>query len=493
MLQYIRYNYHSIIIIIMLMIAIYIIYYHIEQNKIQKRLAIDNHNKNLQLIQKRKNIKDNYFKQIKNKKNSIIIQNNTPILNENNRKTLMDQYLNLKDLYYNGIPDKYDNTGFKIKGIPPNPEMSIYYLNQAIKLGHLQGWIELGQMYHYGFYDFPSKLDKAMTIYTHIINKIPNKQLINEAHNLYNQALNENEKLRTHKWLNLPYTTTIQPKKTKYELAAKIKPSIKINSAIIQPIEQTIDINNLFRANGQNNMVPVNIDVPVSPEEKGIRNDMHNVHDHSVIATIKSSLDKLQKNTIMKIPTTQCLRDIRNFLSNMPNNDKKKDAIKALDAAERSHMPLSFTDLKEIDAIALVWNRIHSDKHIDNNKVLKENLADELAECIEHDRPVCATGRFTRILDTLNAVDEDINIKPTYAINAEMMNIANNIRDSKYKLLNDDEKKMVDDDLTNTFQKHWLSNLKNEIKNNLKDTYVKTDIMTEATFDKEINQWINEI
>ena len=185
---------------------------------------------------------------------------------------------------------------------------------------------------------------------------------------------------------------------------------------------------------------------------------MHNVHDHSVIATIRQSLSKLQAETTpLDRNRGQCLQEIRRYLSTRPDNDKKTDAIQALDGMERSYLPLSFTDLKEVDALALVWNRIHSDRHSDKPHVLKENLADELSECIEHDKLVCATGRMTRILDTLNVIDEAVNIKPTYAINEEMMTKAGKTRDDLYDQLTPEQQSQVDSLAPNDFQRQWTS------------------------------------
>ena len=497
LLIYLRHNYHLIIIITLILISIYIIYRKTSEKQIQikqtKEKEREKINKNKIIRNNLQFLKNQYYKKIQDKKVSIN-QKQHDIINQKQHDTidpnqLIENYLSLKDLYYNGIPDKYDLNGFKIKGIPPDPELSIYYLNLAINEGYLRGWIELGQMYHYGFYNFPSNLDQAEKIYKYITNNISDQSIIDEANDLYREANEENQKIKTHKWLNLPYTTTIQPKKTLYEIDQTKKPAQIVNSHPIQndPID-LIDINNLFRT-GQN--IRTNIDE--SDINRRIKNDMHNVHDHSVIATIKQSIDRLQKDTKIDKDKNLCMREIRSYLNSLASNDKKTDAIRALDSMERNYMPLSFTELKETDALALVWNRIHSDKHSDKIETLKENLADELAECIEHDKPVCATGRFTRILDTLNIIDDAVNVKPTYAINEEMMTKAGKIRDDRFNQLTEDQKNVVNDMAPSEFQKKWFKELKQEIKKQLADDYVKSNILTESTFENEIKQWIDEI
>jgi len=94
------------------------------------------------------------------------------------------------------------------------------------------------------------------------------------------------------------------------------------------------------------------------------------VHDHSVITTLKQSVEKLQKETPIIKEQSQCLYEIRNYLNSLPNNDKKKDAMMTLDTIINSHLPLSFSNLKEVDALTLVWNRIHDSKQQDNCKVV---------------------------------------------------------------------------------------------------------------------------
>jgi hypothetical protein len=410
-------------------------------------------------------------------------------------------YLSLKDLYYNGIPDRYDLHGNKIRGVPPDPKLAIFYTREAIKQGYVKGWIDLAQMYHYGFYDFPSDLGYAERIYQYIVDHVGDPAIVNQAYALYREAHDENETIRTHAWLNLPYTRRIQPKKTQYELGSQKKPKA---TTTFDPVGTEVDINTLFRTNrhgngnGNGNVVTI-VDGDLVGDGTGggqgprVVNDMHNVHDHSVISTIKQSVDRLRQETPMNRNNPQCLNEIRQYLSQLPDNDKKRDAIFALDTIEKSYLPLSFTELTETDALALVWNRIHSDVHQDKTQTLRENLADELAECIEHDKPVCATGRFTRILDTLNMTDPGVSIKSTFMTNEEMMAKAGKIREQEYTTLQEEEKNKVDDIAPNPFQKQWASLLKEKITTQLHDDYVKTDIMTKETFDKEVAKWIDEI
>lgn len=320
-------------------------------------------------------------------------------------------------------------------------------------------------------------------------------QLAAQAYQLYQEARDERQQIETHTWLNLPYTTKIQPIKTKYELGqqSRTKP-VKITNLLPrnEPLDDQdtiIDINHMFRAERDQPF----LDQPFLDQPRVIPNDQHNVHDHSVITTLKQSIDNLRQQTPMVKNRDQCMAEIRQYLNNLPDNDKRTDALNALEVIEKSCLPLSFTDLKESEALSIVWNRICQTTDSGILKTLKENLGDELAECIEHDKPVCPTGRISRIIDTLNGVDQNVVIKSSFMINDEMMTKASQIRDQAYDQLTDQQKADVDSLAPNDYQKQWTQQLKDKIKQTLFDDYVKTNILLESAFDTTVDQWINEI
>lgn len=484
-------NHYLIFVTILLIILAYTIYQYID---------IDMGKKEVNPFEQQTVIKKKYYyDKIKENQQSIEKVDQT-ITDEQRRIQYIKACLSLKELYFDGVPDKYDIHGAKIRGVPPNPALAIYYLNQAINCGYLQGWIEMGQMYHYGFYNFPSNLDKAEEIYLHVVNNIDDYELANQAYQLYQEARDENHRIFTHQWLNLPYTTTIQPKKTKYELSQhRARPRVPQNNTNLfigrwnDDDNDVIDINHLFRADrDQHDVVPIDQNQNQN-QNQTIKNDMHNVHDHAVIATIKNSVEELKKNTVLNKSQSECLIEMRQYLGSLPESDKRNDALTALDTIEKSYLPLSFTDLKEVDVLTLVWNRIHSDIHQNNAKNLKENLVDELAECIEHDKPVCQTGRITRLVDTLNVIDPVVTIKPTFMIDQEMMDKAGHLRDESYNQLTEQQKSDVDALAPNNFQKQWTQQLKENIRKQLSDDYVQTGVMLENTFNQSIEKWIDEI
>ena len=148
--------------------------------------------------------------------------------------------------------------------------------------------------------------------------------------------------------------------------------------------------------------------------------------------------------------------------------------------------------MKEVDILHLVWNRMYSDVHKDNLDNVKESLYNQLAGMQEHGLTVCATGRFTRIVDTLNVIDEAVSIKPSYIINEEMMNKSSKIRENMLNAYSETERKELEKG-TSATQEEYDNKLKSKIVDTLQKDYVETKILSQEKFDHQIKKWINEI
>lgn len=421
--------------------------------------------------------------------------------NQNN----INQYFKLFHLHYNGVPDKYDTNGNKIKGIEPNPGKAIWYLQRCIDMGFNRGLILMGDIYQHGMYNMKSDWKIAKNIYEKALRT---DQWL-DAMDKLEQISDKIERRNVFNWLNIP-----DPDKKKtneheqYHKKLLKKTKTKSNTPW-RPAQVTINTQNLFRAeditdaiaqnfrdnrNNRNNQqnIPVTTDVVTTDVDAVTFNDAHNSHNSQVIATVKKSLENLKDKTDIIMTVPESMRNIRDYFDKQKKCDRQQDALKSLDSIERNISPLMFSDMKEADALSLVWNRIHSDVNEDNRDSLKENLLSELAEMQEHGKAVCATGRFTRIVDTLNAVDPEVAIKPTYIINEEMMTKSADIRSKMMEKMTENDKNRFERG-THPQQDQLDDDLKKEIKGTLHEEYVKSDIMTEAKFEAEINKWIDEI
>jgi len=236
-----------------------------------------------------------------------------------------------------------------------------------------------------------------------------------------------------------------------------------------------------------------------------IRNDHQNVHDHVVNKTVKKSLENLKNTTNITINIPESLKNIRNLINDSKyDNEKVEDATKTLDTIETKNQKLSSMKMSEVDALNLVWNRINDPNNNNNIGNLKDNLVNELAECNERivgdkKSQVCSTGRFSRIIDTLNMCDYDNSIKiiPKNLLNQELMNKAakirqdmvnnesENVKNALEVLEPDDNQKKICDTFTNNFKEKLLDTYNEE--------YVKKGVISKDILDSQVDKWINHI
>jgi hypothetical protein len=223
-------------------------------------------------------------------------------------------------------------------------------------------------------------------------------------------------------------------------------------------------------------------------------NDPQNTHNPQVLSTIRLSLENLKTNTPIIKSQGMTSTEIREYINALEESDKKQDALRSLRVIENNPDRLSSTNMTEMDALTLVWNRINDstkfNKEISDN--LKETMFDELASMQEFGATICSTGRFTHIIDTLNGVDEEVSIKPTYAVNEEMMTKSAKIREDLLKTIPELEREQLERG-TSAVQEEFDTNLKKTIVTKLKEDYVETGILTESKFTSEINKWIDHI
>lgn len=432
---------------------------------------------------------NNQKKRIYEYKNKVEPQNN--ICNENvcELKPMNENYKELYELYYYGIPNTYDIEGNYIPGVEPDANKAIYYLEQLIKSpeGTKLDILNLGKLYHQGMHKFEPDIDKAEDIFN---NLIKDKQITDDIWQQSIEGLQNIHKIRVYKWLNIPLNNEINNALNTDDTEININLPDNITGDIIIDNE-TFNLNQIL-LDADNNQLNRQIN-NVRGSKK--YNDLQNTHDSQVLSTIKVSLDKLMKDKINNTNDKNmdvCIHEINQYINKLPDSDKKKDAIKSLLEVKHNTNPLSHVGMSERDILSLVWNRIHNNEKFNEDTIenLKHNMFEELASMQEHGQTVCATGRMTRLIDTLNGVDEDVVIKPTYAINEEMMNKSSLIRD---RLLNEEKDKDKLEAGTSSHQEEFDKKLKDTIISELKNDYVNSGILTLSKFNTEIKKWIDHI
>ena len=470
-----------------------------------------------------------------NIKNNNDIKNN----NENNQDVVIENYRKLYNLYFNGIPDKYDIFNNRIDGIEPNAEKTIYYLlkiidNETNLTKKENDILNLARIYHYGMHKYDatnSSRNIAENMYKNIINTTKNKENWISA----KEELNNIEKIKAYVWIgrenDIPNNlvrniggqwrnnTNNQQLNNQNNIGIiDLNDEIDLNEMDINYDE--MDINNYFNQENIFNIPGINIDINTINFNRAILrnieanrqlkknndspNNIHgnspqNTHDNVVLKTIKNSANKLKKdfensdlyNNDDHNSEENVIKELRTFINNMPNNDKKFDAIKSLKIIQsKGTRKLGNTEMSEREALKLVWNRINNEHK--GSEDIKNTLVNELADMQQHGMTVCATGRFDRIIDTLNIVDPDVRIVPSKAINEEMLNKAAKIRSDLLESESENERKLLEEGNSNN-QSKFEENLRKTILETLEKEYVESNILSKSKFRFEVNKWIDHI
>lgn len=457
-----------IVIGLLICIAMVVITYYLGNNDV-------NANGNLQI--------NDYHQKMLTVKNHI---NNTP------PEVCESYYYKMHELYYNGVPDKYDVNNNKIKGIEPNADKSLHWLRKAIECrNNPKLWSVMASIYQNGMYNFDPDLEAAANIYQYIYYTFPHTDSAVNAYDEYQNTIQEINTIKTYRWLNREY----KPKKNEHH--EKIKKLFQSNNGplnnnfLIGRPTTTVNRINFFRADPANAGGAEILDID-DPK----RNDMHNTHNSQVVSTVANSVNKLKEQTTIKMPVSDTLRDIYQFINSHPESDKKQDALKSLNSIERNILPITSVNMKEVDVLNLVWNRIYEPIHEQNRKDIKDIFYDQLADMQEHGKSVCPTGRLERLVDSLNTFDENVSIKPTYIINTEMMDKASNIREQLYNEIKNEKGELAVDQYKKgnaSDQDQFDQRLKTNIVEVLKKDYVEPGIVTEGKFNTMIEKWIDEI
>jgi hypothetical protein len=240
--------------------------------------------------------------------------------------------------------------------------------------------------------------------------------------------------------------------------------------------------------------------VPERPGE--IRNDSQNAHDTVLLRGARETIRKLQDTTPITIDSTQMLNELRQRINVIGDSTRKFKAISVLDKIETNDIPMvNMNELREVDILNLVYNRMHAPVNHGRTTDLLDVLIDQLCDGHGVNTPVCATGRATRVLSSLDAADakadDIITLKPKWAIKQELLNKAPKIREKMLEARgatfsemfnrlthNDEEERSVND---------FIEEFKKTLRNEYKKDYVDTGLLTPTDLEIELKEWIDHI
>lgn len=233
---------------------------------------------------------------------------------------------------------------------------------------------------------------------------------------------------------------------------------------------------------------------------RGIRNDSQNVHDNTLQKDFTKSIKKLKKLNRYNqnvIPSKDIIPAVRNMILEMTQTSRqdRENAMASLDTIEKVNSGITNAmGFNEQDILGLVWNRIYHQENIKNRDGLKRSLYNQLADASVNGKAVCATGRATRVLQTLQLTDADKNLvqlRPKWALKEELANNAGKIRK---RILDGYTPREVDvyinDDTSSHENELIVRNVTKKIKDNIRqkahEDYVETGLMTKKEVDEEL-------
>ena len=288
-------------------------------------------------------------------------------------------YIQVGQMYRNGVEDRYNSRGRKIQGIKPNLKKAEEYFLKAKRMGLDEATLLLADLYNYDY----EILGRARALY---------EELVYNSNQVYLRriAMERLGQINDH----------IPP----IHLAPM--PTMERHTRVEMPMPPPVAV--------------IRPTVQITPDL--LRGDSQNVHDSSVLKTVRESVQRLQQNTPIEKELHTTVREVRNYIELQGDSDKKRDALKTLDKIEKDGgVHLTSANDSELNALNLVWNRINKSAMKDN---LKDILFQELAGAVEHGSVVCSTGRYTRIVNTLNGVDSVVQIQPKWAVQQHILNNA---------------------------------------------------------------------
>lgn len=404
----------------------------------------------------------------------------------------------LFELYFQGVNEKYDANGNKVPGVEPNPDKAIFHIKKLIDSpeGTNNDVLRLAKIHHQGMHNLKPNIEEAEKVYSAILNNCGEMSIRNEAQD----AIDEISQTRAREWLNLPLEVppriNIQQQPPGHVAVPEFTNDFGMDVFHILD-DNEFNINHILMITAQLDELD-----QIDPPNIGAKeyNDPQNVHDPMIISTMKNSVERIKNK--MELPETvgtpvganynNIYNDILQHINNKTQTSKTQDALKSLNRINNSNQIFTHGDINmsEQEALQMVWNRIKDPIFDDNRDNVKDILIEELASMQEYDQTICPTGRFVRIVDTLNVVDPEVSIKPKYAINEEMMSKSAKIREN---LLENKTDRHLLERGESPQQDEFDSLLKETIITELEKDYVHSKILTPSQFTTEINKWIEHI
>lgn len=240
---------------------------------------------------------------------------------------------------------------------------------KASRQGYVQSYVPVATIYHYGLYQGPEPVDPdtgaAMDLYMQAA-----------LHGDARERALARDRLR--------------------ELPAERPPRVGTPVAMV----------------AQTRQAPRRVDLSSIPS------DSQNVHDGTVVRSVRVALDKMNQDML---PLSDAIRGVRDTVSH------DAQALKAVDLMETNTIPLTSLECTESEVLRRVWSRIHGEADKEKQQQMKDMLMGQLRDIAKE--ASCASGRVARVVDSLSTFDTAVVIRPTWVLRQEMLAKAAVIRE----------------------------------------------------------------
>jgi len=305
----------------------------------------------------------------------------------------------------------------------------------------------------------------------------------------------KNQQINTPRYDNRYNTTIINPVPIN-----NLTNRNEINRNQIHVNDNNIDDNNTNdnNTNDNNNLDVIAADILYNP----INIDLQNIHDTYINNTISNSINNILNQTNNSLHNGEDLHIINTPLqphevykiiyekldtakdTNNITTNKRDTIIRVIERIRNSDFKSIKNNMTLEELLLLVFNRINNKSIETNNPKIMDafisNLLIELNDCIENHSIVCGTGIFNRIMNSINLLDEDVNIKSYDSLNSEIMNKCIVIRNNLELVLDSNSQNFND-------------KLKENIKEELNKDYIESKILTQNQLDDILKVWIDYI
>ncbi len=216
----------------------------------------------------------------------------------------------------------------------------------------------------------------------------------------------------------------------------------------------------------------INIDINnISHDVPAYHSDSQNVHDHSVVRTMKHNIRALKEEDDTNTNSEDIKNQVRyTILEQDLSEEEKYNALQVLDNLSTNKH--SVFDTSESDVLKLVWDKISASKDTETQKNLKEMLTKQLASGLENGYVVCSTGKIGRLMGTFDGVLKDDKLedsRPMWAVKEEIANMAANIRKRTLDGMSESQRNLYETGGDKEVEQRMIK----EFETSVKEEYVK--------------------